>query len=90
MLQKQRNKRPYLFNLSLAWINDPDFLVLTRGGNEATIVVPGDGVDDVRVHASESQGFVPACRVPDDNLVVEPNRGEDVGSTWVPGKVKNL
>lgn len=69
----QRNKclkNIYSNNHLLAGVNDTDGLVLAGGDDLATVAVPADAVNDVRVHVLKGDHSLTCAHVPDDDLVV--------------------
>ena len=78
------------YELLLARVQHSNLLVLAGGCYEAAIVVPGHGVDDVRVEAIQGGQLCATGRVPDDDLVVKTNSGQHVLSAGVPYHVADL
>jgi len=44
-------------NAARAWVNGSDLLVLASGGEERTVVVPGNGLDDIGVSSDIDLGI---------------------------------
>ncbi len=81
--------RPYRHNLAGTGIDDPDLLVLASGGDERTLVVPVDGLDDVGVTINVALGGA-LLDVPHLDGVIGRRRGEHVAGGRVPADVTDL
>ncbi len=57
-------------DLLLARVDDPDFLVLAGGADEAAVAVPADAEDDVRVHVLQRDHGFSRPHIPDDNHII--------------------
>lgn len=72
MYPKSKNslKSSYSNNLLLTGVDDTDGLVLAGGADETAITVPGDIVNDIRMHVLQGDHGFTCAHVPDDDLVV--------------------
>ncbi len=57
-------------DLFLARVDDPEFLVLAGGADEAAVAVPADAEDDVRVHVLQGDHGLSRPHIPDDNHII--------------------
>lgn len=76
---KNSLKTSYSNYLLLTGVDDTDGLVLAGGADEAAVAVPGDIVNDVRMHVLQVDHGLTCAHVPDDDLVV---------TTWQQKEVK--
>lgn len=74
----------------LARVDYADLFVLAGGGDQTAVIVPGDGVDDVRVELVQHAQLLRRACVPDDDLVIIANRRQDVLCRGMPQDLSYL
>ena len=79
----------YLHNSSSSWINDPKLFVFASSGNQRAIVVPRNGVDQVREDGAVHD-LLAIGRVPQDDVWVTPTGQQNVGRTGMPQQELHL